>query len=47
MEALANYIDGTKAPVGLWAERHREQTVVIHLLADLVDQGPSADGGLW
>jgi putative transposase len=44
--ALAICTDGTKVPVGLWLGDTENKTVVTHLLADLVDRGLSADGGL-
>lgn len=44
--ALAVCADGTKVPVGLWLGDTENKTVVTHLLADLVDRGLSADGGL-
>ena len=44
--ALAVTCDGTKVPVGLWLGDTENKTVVTHLLADLVDRGLSADGGL-
>jgi putative transposase len=44
--ALAITSDGTKVPVGLWLGDTENKTVVTHLLADLVDRGLSADGGL-
>ena len=44
--ALAICTDGTKVPVGLWLGDTENKTVVSHLLADLVDRGLSADGGL-
>ncbi len=44
--ALAITHDGTKIPVGLWLGDTENKTVVTHLLADLVDRGLSADGGL-
>lgn len=44
--ALAVTSDGTKVPVGLWLGDTENKTVVTHLLADLVDRGLSADGGL-
>ena len=44
--ALAITTDGTKVPVGLWLGDTENKTVVTHLLADLVDRGLSADGGL-
>jgi putative transposase len=44
--ALAICSDGTKVPVGLWLGDTENKTVVTHLLADLVDRGLSADGGL-
>jgi putative transposase len=44
--ALAICADGTKVPVGLWLGDTENKTVVTHLLADLVDRGLSADGGL-
>lgn len=44
--ALAVTTDGTKVPVGLWLGDTENKTVVTHLLADLVDRGLSADGGL-
>ena len=44
--ALAIGADGTKVPVGLWLGDTENKTVVTHLLADLVDRGLSADGGL-
>ena len=44
--ALAIGADCTKVPVGLWLGDTENNTVVTHLLADLVDRGLSADGGL-
>jgi len=44
--ALAVATDGTKVPVGLWLGDTENKTVVTHLLADLVDRGLSAEGGL-
>ncbi len=44
--ALAILADGTKVPVGLWLGDTENKTVVTALLADLVDRGLSADGGL-
>jgi putative transposase len=44
--ALAICADGTKVPVGLWLGDTGNKTVVTHLLADLLDRGLSADGGL-
>lgn len=44
--ALAICGDGTKVPVGLWLGDTENKTVVTHLLADLVDRGLSAEGGL-
>jgi transposase-like protein len=44
--ALAITTDGTKIPVGLWLGDTENKTVVTHLLADLVDRGLSAEGGL-
>jgi transposase-like protein len=44
--ALAICADGTKVPVGLWLGDTENKTVVTNLLADLVDRGLSADGGL-
>ena len=44
--ALAIGADGTKVPVGLWLGDTENTTVVTHLLADLVDRGLSAEGGL-
>ncbi len=44
--ALAICTDGTKVPVGLWLGDTENKTVVTHLLADLVDRGLSAAGGL-
>lgn len=44
--ALAVTTDGTKVPVGLWLGDTENKTVVTHLLADLVDRGLSAEGGL-
>jgi putative transposase len=44
--ALAICADGTKVPMGLWLGDTENKTVVTHLLADLVDRGLSADGGL-
>ena len=44
--ALAICADGTKVPVGLWLGDTENKTVVTHLLADLVDRGLSAEGGL-
>lgn len=44
--ALAITSDGTKVPVGLWLGDTENKTVVTHLLADLVDRGLSAVGGL-
>ena len=44
--ALAITADGTKVPVGLWLGDTENKTVVTALLADLVDRGLSADGGL-
>lgn len=44
--ALAICADGTKLPVGLWLGDTENTTVVTHLLADLVDRGLDASGGL-
>ncbi len=44
--ALAICADGTKVPVGLWLGDTENKTVVTNLLADLVDRGLSAEGGL-
>ena len=44
--ALAICTDGTKVPVGLWLGDTENKTIVTKLLADLVDRGLSADGGL-
>jgi putative transposase len=44
--ALAILADGTKLPVGLWLGSTENTTVVTHLLADLVDRGVDATGGL-
>jgi transposase-like protein len=44
--ALAILADGTKLPVGLWLGSTENTTVVAHLLADLVDRGLDASGGL-
>jgi len=44
--ALAICVDGTKVPVGLWLGDTENKTIVTALLADLVDRGLSADGGL-
>jgi len=44
--AMAICADGTKVPVGLWLGDTENKTVVTSLLADLVDRGLSADGGL-
>jgi putative transposase len=44
--ALAITAEGTKVPVGLWLGDTENKTVVTHLLADLVDRGLSAEGGL-
>ena len=44
--ALAILADGTKVPVGLWVGDTENKTVVTALLADLVDRGLSAEGGL-
>ncbi len=44
--ALAICADGTKVPVGLWLGDTENTTVVTHLLADLVDRGLSAAGGV-
>ncbi len=44
--ALAICVDGTKVPVGLWLGDTENKTIVTHLLADLVDRGLSAEGGL-
>src|SRR5712691_1129902 len=44
--ALAICVDGTKVPVGLWLGDTENKTIVTNLLADLVDRGLSADGGL-
>jgi putative transposase len=44
--ALAICVDGTKVPVGLWLGDTENKTLVTNLLADLVDRGLSADGGL-
>ena len=44
--ALAISADGTKVPVGLWLGDTENTTVVTDLLADLVDRGLSAEGGL-
>jgi putative transposase len=44
--ALAILADGTKLPVGLWLGSTENTTVVTHLLADLVDRGLDASGGL-
>lgn len=44
--ALAICTDGTKVPVGLWLGDTENKRLVTALLADLVDRGLSADGGL-
>lgn len=44
--ALAITADGTKLPVGLWDGDTENAAVVTHLLADLVDRGLDASGGL-
>jgi putative transposase len=44
--ALAITTDGTKVPVGLWLGDTENKTVATHLLADLVERGLSAAGGL-
>ncbi len=44
--ALAICADGTKVPVGLWLGDTENKTVVTQLLADLVDRGLCAEGGL-
>jgi transposase-like protein len=44
--ALAVTADGTKVPVGLWLGDTENKSIVANLLADLVDRGLSADGGL-
>jgi putative transposase len=44
--ALAVKEDGTKVPVGLWLGDTENKSVVTALLADLVDRGLRADGGL-
>ena len=44
--ALVVTADGTKVPVGLWLGDTENKTIVTALLADLVDRGLSADGGL-
>jgi putative transposase len=44
--ALAITTDGTKVPVGLWLGDTENKTVVTALLADLVDRGLDAEGGL-
>jgi transposase-like protein len=44
--ALIITIDGTKIPVGLWLDDTEKQTVATAPLADLVERGPSSDGGL-
>jgi transposase-like protein len=38
--------DGTKTPLGLWEGATENKTVVTALLADLVERGLSAEGGL-
>jgi transposase-like protein len=44
--ALVITTDGTKVPVGLWLGDTENKTIVTALLADLVDRGLSAAGGL-
>lgn len=44
--ALAITTDGTKVPVGLWLGDTENKAVVTALLADLVDRGLDAGGGL-
>jgi putative transposase len=44
--ALAITSDGTKVPVGLWLGDTENTTVVTALLADLVERGLDASGGL-
>jgi putative transposase len=44
--ALAIYADGTEVPIGLWEGDTENKTVVTALLADLIDRGLSANGGL-
>lgn len=44
--ALAICADGTKVPVGLWEGDTENKTVVTALLADLVERGLDASGGL-
>ena len=44
--ALAITTDGTKVPVGLWLGDTENTTVVTALLADLVERGLDAEGGL-
>jgi putative transposase len=44
--ALAITADGTKVPVGLWLGDTENTTVVTALLADLVERGLDASGGL-
>ncbi len=44
--ALAITADGTKVPVGLWLGDTENTTVVAALLADLVERGLDASGGL-
>jgi len=44
--AFAICADGTKVPVGLCLGDTENKTIVTHLLADLVDLGLSAEGGL-
>lgn len=44
--ALAICADGTKVPVGLWLGDTENATVVTALLADLVDRGLDATGGI-
>jgi transposase-like protein len=44
--ALAICADGTKVPVGLWLGDTENKTIVTQLLADLVDRGLDAEGGL-
>lgn len=44
--ALAICADGIKVPVGLWLGDTENKAVVTALLADLVDRGLSAEGGL-
>jgi transposase-like protein len=44
--AMAICSDGTKVPVGLWLGDTENKTIVTNLLADLVERGLDASGGL-